>query len=500
MKNNIRVNVIVNIIRTLVLTVLSFITYPWVCRYLGDSALGTYSWAVTFVAYFLILAKIGIPNLAIRECVKVRENKELLSNKVQLFFIIQGIATVLSFGLMCILVFSIPQLTNNSSLIFILSLNFLVGAFSFEWVFIALEKQFYMSARMVVTLALTAILVVTMVSNPNDIYIYALITVSVTILSVISNLVYVRKFISFRKTMPYNTEGLVKPLLTLAALSLFITAYNQTDTFVLGFIDQSKKEVGSYSVGVKSIDIIIGFITALSTVFIPQSTHYWNIENKEYFNRLTKYSMNIALFIVLPAVATITVLATPITSLISGNYINEGFNNSSLVLMCLSSMMITYSLSDIIYNQVLLPQGKEKKYLYALIIGTVTNVALSLVLGLIAFKDKPSVGVAISTAVVDLGILIYLVIDSFEWVKKALFNLNTVKLLIATTLVVGATIGLNYAFQGIFKNIDKATAMALDIVLTVLIDALIYISTLVLTKEDLVRSFFKKKTQNNGQV
>ena len=96
MINDTRINVIVNIIRTLVLTLLSFITFPWVCRYLGDSAVGAYTWANTFVAYFLILAKIGIPNLAVRECVKVRDDKEKLSNKVQGFFLLQLVATTFS--------------------------------------------------------------------------------------------------------------------------------------------------------------------------------------------------------------------------------------------------------------------------------------------------------------------------------------------------------------------------------------------------------------------
>ncbi len=495
MKTNIRVNVIINIIRTLVLTILSFITYPWVCRYLGDTALGTYSWAVTFVAYFLILAKIGVPNLAIRECVKYRNDKEKLSNKVQLYFIIQAVSTVISFGLMCLIIFIVPQIKENASLIFILSLNFLTGAFSFEWVFIALEKQFYMSARMVVTLALTAILVVTMVSNPSDIYIYALITVSVTIFSVIANLIYVRKFISFKKTMPYEIKGLFKPLLVLCALSLFISAYNQTDTFVLGFIDSTKTEVGSYSVGIKSIDIIIGFITALSTVFIPAASYYWQKENKEQYNKLTKYSMNIALFIVLPAVATITVLAIPITKLISGNYVTSGFDNSAYVLMALSSMMITYSLGDIIYNQILLPQGKEKHYLFAFMAGTIINIAFSLILGLLAFKDKPSIGVAIGTAVTDLLVLLYLVIDSFAYVKKALFNMNSLKILVAAIIVTTVTIGLKIAFENAFKNIDKGTMYILEIVLTVIIDAVIYVGILAISKEDLVSSFFRKKKQ-----
>ena len=79
MEDRTRTNVIVNIIRTLVMTLLSFITFPWVCRYLGANQVGIYTWANTFVFYFLILAKIGIPNLAIRECVKVRDNKEGLN-------------------------------------------------------------------------------------------------------------------------------------------------------------------------------------------------------------------------------------------------------------------------------------------------------------------------------------------------------------------------------------------------------------------------------------
>ena len=281
-------------------------------------------------------------------------------------------------------------------------------------------------------------------------------------------------------------------------LSLFISAYNQTDTFILGFVDPKKSEVGSYSVGVKSIDVIIGFITSLSTVFIPQSAYYWQKEDKTQFNKLTKYSMNIALFIVLPAVATIIILATPITKLISGNYINEGFKNSTMVLMCISSMMITYSLSDIIYNQILLPQGKENHYLFALISGTVLNVALSIVMALTLFKDRPSVGVSIATAVTDLLVLIYLFIDSLKFTKKALFNANSLKLLIATALIVGSSIGLNIAFTNAFKNMTSANMYLLDLVLTILIDAVIYIGSLLIMKEDLVSSFVKKKTTSKA--
>ena len=515
MKENTRVNVIVNIIRTLVLTLLSFITFPWICRYLKESAVGYYTWATTFVAYFLILAKIGIPNLAVRECVKVRDDKEKLSNKVQGFFLLQLISTMLSFGLMCVVVFSVPALrstdpVNIRSIIFILSINFIVGAFSFEWVFIALEKQFYMSVRSIVALTLCAILVIALVTCEDDLPIYALIAVSVTIITTISNLFYVRKFISFRKTMPYSFKEYVKPLFILCTLSLVISLYNQTDTFILGFIDDGKNEVASYSVGIKGIDIIIGIVAGLSTVFIPRSAYYYGKEDKRYFKNLTKYSMNICFFIVMPAIVTMAVLARPICSLISGNFDYSSstaeYVNAPWVLVILCSMMLTYSLGDIIYGQILLPMKKEKYYLIAMLTGTIINIGLSIALGKFVAEKvswmSPAMGVAIGTAATDLLMIIFLVSLSWKWVKEAIFNMNTLKLLIANLIILGVSLLLNTPLHNLWVNLglNDTTIAILQMASIVVIDAIIYIVFLAITKENLVSSFLRKKQKVEENV
>ena len=506
MKNNTRISVIVNIIRTLVLTLLSFITFPWVCRYLGESSLGAYTWANTFVAYFLILSKIGIPNLAVRECVKVRDDKEKLSNKVQGFFLLQMIATLLSFGLMCFLVFTVPDLKDSSALIFILSINFIVGCFSFEWVFIALEKQFYMSVRSIISLTLCAILVIVFVTNPSDVYIYAFIAVGVTVFNTIANVIYLRKFVSFKKTMPYSFKEYVRPLFILCSLTFVISLYNQTDTFILGFFNKSDKaEVASYSVGIKGIDVIIGIIAGLSTVFIPRAAYYYNVEDKQYFNNLNKYSVNICLFIVLPAIVTMAVLAKPICSLISGNFDYSGngqYQTAPLILMILCSMMLTYSLGDIIYGQILLPMKKEKYYLIAIGVGTIINIGLSLLLGgYLPSKVSwltPAVGVAIGTAATDLLIVIFLMSITWKWVKGAIFNLNTVKLLLANLIILGISLALYKPFEMLWGklNLSESISAILQMVSIVLIDAIVYLVFLGITKEKLVYSFIRKKEQN----
>ena len=498
MNDRTRTNVLINIARTLVLTILSFMTFPWVCRYLGAAQVGIYTWCNTFVMYFLVLAKIGIPNLAIRECVKVKDDKEKLSNKVQTFFLIQLVTTVLSFGLMCSLVFTVKEFHNNSEIIFLLSINFLSGAFSFEWLFIALEKQFYMSVRSIIVLALSTLLIIIFVTNPSDIYIYAFITAGVTLLTSIINIIYASKFISLRKTMPYEIKQYFKPLLVLCSISLIISFYNQTDTFILGFIDKGKNEVASYSVGIKGIDVIIGVITALSTVFIPRAAICYAQEDKKYFNRLNEYSINICLFIVLPAIATMTTLAKPITGLISGNYefnAELGYQNAPLVLIILSSMMITYSISDIIYGQILLPMKKEKFYLYALFGGTILNIVLSIVFGKYVFKNNPAVGVAIGTSLTDLLILVFLVSVSWRWIKKAIFNFNSLKIFGVTVVIALLSFFIKDPIYSLLvnKGVSVVNALIIELVGIVIIDAIIYLVALSLLKEDLVSSFIRKK-------
>ena len=289
-----------------------------------------------------------------------------------------------------------------------------------------------------------------------------------------------------------------------------VSLYNQTDTFILGFIDNGKNEVASYSVGIKGIDIIIGIIAGLSTVFIPRSAYYYGKEDKRFFKNLTKYSMNICFFIVMPAIVTMAVLARPICSLISGNFdyssATAEYVNAPWVLVILCSMMLTYSLGDIIYGQILLPMKKEKYYLIAMLSGTILNVGLSILLGKFVAEKvswmSPAMGVAIGTAATDLLMIIFLVSLSWKWVKEAIFNMNTLKLLIANVIILGVSLLLNNPLNSLWAhlNLSDTFAAILQMVSIVLVDAIIYIVFLAITKEDLVSSFLRKKNKTEENI
>lgn len=484
MKDNIRYHVIVNIIRTVSITLLSFISFPFVCNKLGDVALGTYTWANTFVYYFLILAKLGIPNVAIRECAKVRNDKKILSQKAQEFFIMQGVLTILSFIFMCLIIFSIKgDLWSNKELIFLLSLNFLIGVFSFEWIYIALEKHFYISFRSIATLAFTSLLIIQFVRHPEHTYLYAFFSLLGTLITIVCNIVLLPKYIIFKRIQKYNFKQYIKPLLIVFAISFILTLYNQSDMFILGFLDPTKAEVGSYSVGIKGIEIIITIITSLSAVFMPRATMLYTKENKVFFNNLTNYALNICFFIAIPAIVTMAVLANEITNIISGNA-KEGFENASAILIILVPMILTYSIGDMIYTQVLIPMRKEKYYLYTMIIGAILNIGGSIGLGLLS-KDNPSIGVAIATIATDALILITLIIMTRKYVKKAIFNTNNLKIIIGGVILVLTTF--------LIKHYLSSLNSFIIIILSIVFGAIAYIGTLLILKEKLVSSFLKKR-------
>ena len=508
----IRANVVTNLIRTLAMTILSFVTFPYVTRALGEQTFGLYTWANTFVYYFLILAKISIPNLAIRECSKVKNDKEKLSHLTQQFFLLQGIMTVISFVLMATLVLSIASLRENGGLIFLLSINFLIGVFSFEWIYVVLEKHFYITIRSVVLIAFAALLTFAFIKvqngyldengvfvNPslNEVHIYALIAISTTIFTAILNTCLLPRYISLKKTAPYDFKPFIKPLLSMFFVSMALTLYNQTDEFLLGYIDSSKAAVGSYSVGVKGIDIIITLITSLFVVFMPRASFYYEKENKVFFQNLLNYSFGIAFFIAIPAIATMSALSHPITSLISGSELSNQYQESSLVLSILCLTMLTYSLGDSIYTQILLPMKKEKFYFYGLSGGVLLNIGLSLALALTVFKNQPAIGVGIATMVTDLLLLVFLIAVTKKYSVPAIFNWNNAKI-VGMGLLIGV---LTYFLSPLlinalpYKGDELWKANLIALIVMVAGDAIFYLGGLALLKEHLVSSLLHRRSE-----
>ena len=243
----------------------------------------------------------------------------------------------------------------------------------------------------------------------------------------------------------------------------------------------------------KGVEIVIGLITSLSTVFIPRATYYYANNDERQYRNLNKYAMNLCLFITVPAAALMIGLSTPITGLISGNYASGGYADVNYVLISLASLTITFSASSIIYTQILIPQKREKTYLIVIFSGAAINLGLSLLFALVFFKDQPAMGVAIATSITDLGIISALTALTWKDSKSIIFNINNLKILLFGIAIGVASYFLSPLLRDVFiYDLGIEMAYLLEIFISFLACAIVYVAGLFLIKEKLLNSIRHK--------
>lgn len=490
-RKEMRAPVVFTLIRNVTIALLSFISFPFASQALGSVAMGMYNWANTFVYYFLIISRLGIPLIAIRECAKVKDDPEALNKKVQSFFVLQLITTALSFVLLLAIMFIGKDrfiAGDTWNLIFLLSINFLVGVFSFEWVYIALDRVFYMAIRAIILTIFSAILIIVFVKNDHDLFLYSFINILGTILTVVINIVLLRREgIRFSFKHKLQLRHITKSLLFVFGITFLITAYNQNDSFLLGLLDNSFNSAGAYAVGVRGIEIVITIITSLSAVFVVRTTRAVKDNDFVSFHKIISYSVNIIFFIGVPATMFMIGLAPEIVKFIvqdSPYWTEVAKSNATFAVIILASLMLTYSIHDGIYQQILIPLNKEKIYFFTMLGALIMNITLSVILALFVFRDNPLLAVALVTLATEVIILIVLITLTRQNIARHIFSFNNLKIIGSSAL--GLTVVM--LIKGFFPFTNPLAIIGLSL----LVGGVIYLGLLFITREELVYNQFRR--------
>lgn len=150
--------------------------------------------------------------------------------------------------------------------------------------------------------------------------------------------------------------------------------------------------------------------------------------------------------------------------------------------------MLTYSIAENIYSQVLLPLEKEYIYLICLSIGVVFNIGGAFLLGGVVFKDRPLIGIAISTLVSDLIVLVPLLIVTRKITAPAIFNLNSLKIVLASI-----AISLIAYFIIPLLKMDAL----LKVIVVGVISGAVYVTILLLSKENIITNLLMVKKRSD---
>ena len=101
--------------------IVPIIVMPYILRVLGSESYGKVAYVQSLIAYFSLIATIGLSDLSLRECSIVRNDKLLFEKKVSQVFTISLFTTAISLLLYILYVIITPDARSNILLYLIFS-------------------------------------------------------------------------------------------------------------------------------------------------------------------------------------------------------------------------------------------------------------------------------------------------------------------------------------------------------------------------------------------
>lgn len=427
---SVRFNFIMNILLTLSNVIFPILTFPYVSRVLQAEGTGRISFVGSVVAYFVMIGMLGIPNYGIRQCAKVREDKDVLSKTVQEIFLLNTIAMGISVLLYGVSITLVPRLAQEKTL-FIVNLVTLVGnIIGMDWLYRALEQYRYITVRSLIFKVLSVVLLFVFIHEQTDVVAYGVVTIVASVGSNVLNFINSRKFITFKKYPDFDIRQHVRPVLNFFMLTIATSIYTNLDAVMVGFIS-GNTEVGYYNASVKIKGILLSVVTSLGAVLLPRLSYYIAQKNTVAFRQLSQKALNFIMVIAVPLSVYFILKAGESIRFLSG----DGYHGSILPMQILMPTILLIGISNLIGIQILVPIDKELYVVESVTLGAVVNIVINSLL----IAPYGATGAAIGTLVAEIAVTAY------QWVKIAGFmsavfdKQNGLKIAFATGM---ATLGI----------------------------------------------------------
>lgn len=406
---SIKVNLVLNVIKTLSSIAFPLITFPYVSRVLGPENIGKVNFGNSYISYFSLIASLGIATYAIRECSVVRNNKKKLNQLASELFSINVCTTILAYVLLGITLLLFRKLDSYRLIIVIQSTVILFTTWGADWINSAMEDFKYITIRSILFQFISLLLMFIFVHNTDDYIKYVIITVVSSSGANLANVFYRKKYCKIRFTKSMRWKIHFKPILLLFVMIMAQTIFNSVDVTMLGLM-KGNFDVGIYSTAHKIKNIIVQVVASLCWVIMPRMSVYFSEDNWEKINQMLKKVLSVMVILGFPCIAGCVVLSKEIIMIVGGNE----YSQASLPLAIL---MISY-LVDIfggsfLGNMVCLPSKKENEFMKACCIGAAINVILNYML--IPFGGASAA--AFTSGISTIVILIWLLIKKDERVK-----------------------------------------------------------------------------------
>lgn len=394
---------------------MAFFTFAILARVLNPAGFGDFSWAMTFVMYFLLFVDMGFNLIGTRE---VARDYSIIKKYVNHIVTIRSSISLISFALLVIIALIIDKPWDVKVMVMISGINLFANALLLDWVFQGIEKMEIIAVRQIVIGALNLIGVLIFVNSPDD----KVVAMLVFMLSLLINSLWLAGYFIKHYGMirfSYDKEfwkHIFDAAIPMGVSNLFIVIITSTSIVLLGFITTSS-ETGIFSSAHKIFMLSMVPLTIIQGTMYPILSRAKTLKQKK--SLLDKYTV-IVYFVGALVCFGIMFYSKEVITIIYG----EKYTSASFVLKILmvNSLLIHFNNS---YSAPLIAWNKEKAILKVTVVGAFVNVVMNLIL--IEYYGAIGAGWANFAGEIIISILIAFVI--FSQIKK-IYIINYLKLLV----------------------------------------------------------------------
>lgn len=446
--------------------------FPFVARRIGVENIGKVQYIETINIYFILLINLGILGYGKREVAKYRDNNIELNKLVNELTSILCITTILG----SIFYFFMIILTKNKIekiLLLIYFLVILLNFISFEWFYIGIENQEYITKRNLLVKIVSGVLILCFVKTQKDIYIYTGILVLATAGSNIYNFVNLRKYIKIKLVGFKEYKRHLIPLFYLFSAALATTiSYNLDSVMIKNIVGDI--ELGYYTLALKfgKLPLVIG--STLIAVLSPRLNNLLSQGNKKEYYNIWNKGINTMFIFYIPCLVGMWLISRPLVLIFGGVQFLPAVN----IFKIFSAYILTMGFA-VSTGVALSTHRRDREYFISVMFGSILNV----IFNIIFIPKIGALGAAIATLMTEgvaVTIRILLCRDIFKDIK--ILNINMMKMLISSI------------FMGIVVfYINKViTTPLFQVIISGIVGGVVYFIGLLLLKESLICEIIDK--------
>lgn len=349
------------------------ITAPYVSRVLGADGLGLFSYTHTNAMYFTLFAMLGVANYGSRSIAAVQNDKRARSTVFWNIYAVQLFATISMIILYTGYVFLFVK--EDISIACVQGLIVIACSFDINWFFFGIEKFKLTVTRNIIVKICTVITVILCVNKNTGVFGYALVMSAGTLLSNLVLIPFLRKEVNYVQPSIQLMKTHLKPNLILFIPVLATSVFHIMDKTMLGSLG-GLTQLGYYTNADKVINIPIGIINGLGTVYLPRITALRNSDEGTKLSSVLCSSLELYSIVIMALSLGLAAISTEFAPWFYG----KGFEPCADLIKLFAPVFIFKSFSVYVRMNILIPFHREKVYTLAVFAGAFTNLIANLFL------------------------------------------------------------------------------------------------------------------------